>query len=48
MHSVDVLGARAAGLRAILLDPAGCWGERDGDRAPTVLAACELIARWAA
>ena len=45
LYSVDVLGARAAGLRAILLDPAGCWGERDCDRVPSVLAACELIVR---
>jgi len=29
LYSVDVLGARRAGLEAILLDPGGVWGERD-------------------
>lgn len=29
LYSVDVLGARAAGLDAILLDPGGHWGPRD-------------------
>ncbi len=29
LYSVDVLGARRAGLGAILLDPGGVWGERD-------------------
>lgn len=29
LYSVDVLGARGAGLEAILLDPGGAWGERD-------------------
>jgi FMN phosphatase YigB (HAD superfamily) len=29
LYSVDVLGARAAGLDAILLDPLGLWGPRD-------------------
>lgn len=29
LYSVDVLGARAAGLVAILLDPGGVWGPRD-------------------
>ena len=29
LYSVDVLGSRAAGLRAILLDPRGFWGPRD-------------------
>jgi putative hydrolase of the HAD superfamily len=28
-YSVDVLGARAAGLDAVLLDPRGFWGDRD-------------------
>ena len=43
LYSVDVRGARAAGLDAILLDPAGLWGERDCARAPDVLAAVRLI-----
>lgn len=29
LYSVDVLGARGAGLDGILLDPGGVWGERD-------------------
>jgi putative hydrolase of the HAD superfamily len=29
LYSVDVLGARGAGLDAILLDPGSVWGERD-------------------
>ena len=29
LYSVDVLGARAAGLEGILLDPRGYWGSRD-------------------
>jgi putative hydrolase of the HAD superfamily len=29
LYSVDVLGARAAGIDAILLDPRGLWGPRD-------------------
>ena len=29
LYSVDVLGARAAGLDGILLDPRGFWGPRD-------------------
>jgi putative hydrolase of the HAD superfamily len=29
LYSVDVLGARGAGLRAVLLDPRGLWGARD-------------------
>ena len=43
LYSVDVRGARAAGLDAILLDPGGLWGERDCPRAPDVLAAVRLI-----
>jgi len=43
LYSVDVLGARAAGLDAILLDPLGAWGERDCRRARGVLAAVEMV-----
>jgi putative hydrolase of the HAD superfamily len=39
LYSVDVLGARRAGLRAVLLDPGQCWDRRDCPMAPTVLAA---------
>jgi putative hydrolase of the HAD superfamily len=42
LYSVDVRGARAAGLDAILLDPAGLWGARDCRKAPDVLAAVRL------
>jgi putative hydrolase of the HAD superfamily len=42
LYSVDVLGARGAGLEAILLDPRGFWGERDCLRAPDLAAAVGL------
>ena len=46
LYSVDVLGARAAGMQAVLMDPGGCWGPRDCPCAPTVLDAVrELLAR---
>ncbi|HXG16263.1 MAG TPA: HAD family hydrolase [Calidithermus sp.] len=43
LYSVDVLGARRAGLAAVLLDPGGCWGPRDCPRAPDALAAVRLM-----
>ncbi len=43
LYSVDVLGARAAGLSAVLLDPGACWGERDCPVARTVLEAVRLV-----
>jgi len=43
LYSVDVLGARAVGMRAILLDPGGHWGARDCPRAPDVAAAVRLV-----
>jgi putative hydrolase of the HAD superfamily len=39
LYSIDVLGARAAGLRAVLMDPGGCWPPRDCPTARTVLEA---------
>jgi putative hydrolase of the HAD superfamily len=42
LYSIDVLGARSVGMRAILLDPGGCWGERDCPAAPDVAAAVRL------
>ncbi len=39
LYSIDVLGARRAGLRAVLLDPGGCWGGRDCPTAGSVLGA---------
>ena len=43
LYSVDVLGARAAGCRAILLDPAGAWPELDCPKATDLPAAAQLI-----
>jgi putative hydrolase of the HAD superfamily len=37
LYSVDVLGARRAGMTGILLDPIGAWGERDCPRARDLL-----------
>jgi putative hydrolase of the HAD superfamily len=42
LYSVDVRGARAAGLQGILLDPGGHWGARDCPRVPGPLAAVRL------
>ena len=43
LYSIDVLGARAAGMDAVLLDPGRCWGERDCRTAAGVLAAVRRI-----
>jgi HAD superfamily hydrolase (TIGR01509 family) len=43
LYSVDVVGARAAGCRAILLDPAGAWPALDCPKAPDLPAAAALI-----
>jgi HAD superfamily hydrolase (TIGR01509 family) len=43
LYSVDVAGARAAGCRAILLDPAGAWTGVDCPTAPDLRAAARLI-----
>ncbi|HEY7649412.1 MAG TPA: HAD-IA family hydrolase [Methylomirabilota bacterium] len=43
LYSVDVLGARAAGLPAVLLDPGACWGGRDCTMASSVLHAVRLV-----
>ena len=40
---IDVVGARAAGLRAILVDPAGLHGDRDCDRVPSLAAFTEAL-----
>ena len=42
LYSIDVLGARAAGVEAILIDPGRCWGARDCRRAPDVDTAVRL------
>lgn len=41
-YFVDVLGARQVGMRAVLFDPGGLWGERDCLVAPGLCAAVEL------
>ena len=43
LYSVDVLGARRAGMQAVLMDPGACWGPRDCPAAPTVLDAVRLL-----
>jgi HAD superfamily hydrolase (TIGR01509 family) len=47
LYSVDVVGARAAGARAILLDPFGVWTVDDCPKARDVDAAARLIAEMA-
>jgi putative hydrolase of the HAD superfamily len=43
LYSIDVLGARRVGLRAVLLDPGRYWGERDCDTGRSVLDAVRLL-----
>ncbi len=43
LYSVDVLGARSAGIHPVLLDPGGFWGARDCAVAPDVAAAVRLV-----
>jgi len=43
LYSVDVRGARACGLHAVLLDPGGYWGERDCPKVPDLLGAARLV-----
>ena len=45
-YSIDVKGATAAGLRAVLLDPGGFWGARDCAMAPDLLSAVRLALSW--
>jgi HAD superfamily hydrolase (TIGR01549 family) len=42
LYTIDVLGARAVGMRAVLLDPGACWGNRHCPTASGVLAAVRL------
>ena len=42
LYAVDVLGARGAGMEAILIDPGACWGRRDCHAASGPLAAVRL------
>lgn len=48
LYSVDVRGAREAGLGAVLLDPGGHWGARDCPRAAGLLEAVRLALAGAA
>ncbi len=43
LYSVDVAGARGAGLEAVLIDPGGHWGARDCLRASGPVEAVRLI-----
>ena len=43
LYSVDVVGSRAAGLDAILLDPAGLWGHVDCPKAKDLSEAANII-----
>ena len=43
LYSIDVLGARRAGLRAVLLDPGTCWSRRDCPTAANVLDAVKAL-----
>jgi putative hydrolase of the HAD superfamily len=48
LYSIDIVGARAAGARAILLDPAAAWPALDCLTAPDLPAAARLIEEMAA
>ena len=48
LYSIDVVGARAAGCRAILLDPAGAWGPVDCPTATDLPGVAALIEGWLA
>jgi putative hydrolase of the HAD superfamily len=43
LYSIDVLGARAAGLRAVLIDPGRCWPPRDCPTAASALHAVQHL-----
>lgn len=43
LYSIDVVGPRAAGMRAILLDPAGLWNHVDCPKARDLSEAADLI-----
>jgi putative hydrolase of the HAD superfamily len=43
LYSIDVIGARAAGMGAVLLDPGRCAGQRDCPTALDVLDAVRLL-----
>jgi putative hydrolase of the HAD superfamily len=43
LYSIDVVGSRAAGMRAILLDPVGLWAEVDCPKARDLSEAADLV-----
>jgi putative hydrolase of the HAD superfamily len=44
LYHVDVVGARAVGLRPVLVDPYGDWGELDCERVADLRGLVELLA----
>ncbi len=43
LYSIDVVGARAVGMDAILLDPAGLWGHVDCRKAKDLSEAADIV-----
>lgn len=43
LYSIDVVGSRAAGMRAVLLDPAGLWRHTDCLKARDLSEAADLV-----
>ncbi len=43
LYSIDIVGSRAAGLEAILLDPAGLWGHVDCRKAKDLSEAADIV-----
>jgi len=43
LYEVDVFGARAAGLAAVLVDPADLYGDRDVPRVPSLIELPRLL-----
>ena len=43
LYSIDVVGPRAAGMRAILLDPAGLWNHVDCPKARDLSEAADMV-----
>lgn len=46
IYHADVLGARAAGVHTVLLDPYGDWRNVDCDRAPDLWSISERLGAW--
>ncbi len=42
-YSIDILGARAAGLHAVLMDPGACWPSLDCPKAASALHAVRFL-----